>query len=54
MLDFIHSCLFVFITQLIVVYPIEGDDDYMMARIGDKFGRVPLTYIEMLWSRGVI
>ena len=49
MLHFTIVCLFVcLLTQLIVVYPVEGDDDYMMARIGDKFGRVPLTYIELL------
>jgi len=34
--------------QIITVTPIPGDDDYMMAELEGKFGRIPSTYVELL------
>ena len=33
---------------MLTVYPIEGDEEYLMAQIGDKFGRIPSTYVDLL------
>lgn len=40
--------LTIYADQIIIVTPIPGDDDYMMAEMEGQFGRIPTTYVELL------